>query len=101
MAGIHAKYGNAQGDSQALYESWIGQTVRTEAGAHEFIPRIGHTGIWMHPPAEFDSCLVPRVVPTLRGSLGDFTKQRGAGSIFIRVQHVARAIYTGGLEFGI
>lgn len=40
-------------------------------GAHEFIPRTGHTVIWIHPgPAEFDSCLVPRALPALRGSLG-------------------------------
>lgn len=84
MAGMHARYGNAQGDNHALCESWIGQTVRAGTGAREYIPRIGHTGIWMHLPAEFDSCLVPSAVATLRGSLGDLTKQRGAGSIFIR-----------------
>jgi hypothetical protein len=38
-------------------------------GAHEFIPRTGHT--WIHPgPAEFDSCLVPKAVPALRGRPG-------------------------------
>lgn len=57
-------------------------------GVHEFIPRTGYIGIWIHPgPAEFDSCLVWRAMPVLRGvTLGwhPFVKQRGAGSIFIR-----------------
>lgn len=65
MAGIHAKYGNAQGDSHALCESWIGQCEHKQ-GAHEFIPRTGYIGIWIHPgPAEIDSWLVRRAMPAV------------------------------------
>lgn len=65
IAGMHARYGNAQGDNHALCESWIGQRDISQSNEVRGIPKGDRTSTLGFPGAEVSDSCFRRAMPAL------------------------------------